>query len=459
MKMLSAEIATSRFAYGANQKDLSNISHDPLQWLAEQLTPLTMPHSWHTLDAIQAEANYRMAKKQDSKVMAEPVMMNMMDEGQAKNMRLPSQKARRQAFKLAKESQISVIKAAAEKNNGFQYRLLDFFSNHFSVSQTNPKMRLLAPTLEAEAIAPNLSAKFSDMLMAVIKHPAMIYYLNNEQSVGDRSAIAKKRKNKGLNENLAREILELHTLGVNSTYSQTDVKELARAISGWSVNFNRNNKDYGFEYRKWAHEPGNRIILGNRYPAGEIEQGERILFDLANHSDTAVHVCFKLARHFIADNPDLHLVTQMATTWMKTQGELRSVILTMLNHPSAWDVKAVKYKTPRHFVISSLRASRAHWLAWAAPGVLEQMGQAPFNAGSPAGYADIADSWNGGKALVSRVEWSGFIAAKVKQEPMPLAENALGTRLSKTTRQAIQRAESRQQAMSLLLMSPEFQFV
>lgn len=468
----TAEIATSRFAFGAERKQLLIVEKDPLAWLSAQIRPLKMPHQWHSQAAFLAEANYRTARMEERKSGSasspknsmEKPMENQMSESMgkveaAKPTVSVANKVRRQAFKEARESQIKVIKAAVTSEHGFQYRLLDFFSNHFSISQSNQRMRLFAPTLESEAIAPYLDGTFSDMLRAVCQHPAMIYYLNNEQSVGERSYAAKKRKNKGLNENLAREILELHTLGVNSTYTQKDVKELARAISGWSINFNQKKFPYGFKFNAYAHEPGKRLLMGKSYPADGVKQGEQILFDLANHSDTAVHVSYKMVRHFIADEPDLNLVRQMANTWLKTGGNLKSVVLAMLSHPSAWAPSPQKYKTPRHFIISSLRAAQQPNMAWRTITTLEQMGQAPFNAGAPAGYGDLAEHWNGGKALISRVEWSSFIAAKNKKEPLSLAQNSLGRHLSKDTEQAIKRSESRQQALTIMLMSPEFQIV
>ena len=340
-----------------------------------------------------------------------------------------------------------------------QARLLDFFSNHFSVSDHNNKMKLLAPFLEREAIAPNLTGKFAELLIAVLQHPTMLVYLNNESSIGANSKLALRSKGKGLNENLAREILELHTLGVNGGYVQNDIEELAMAISGWSVH-RRSRKPSGFYYRPQAHQPGSRTVLKKDYKAGGIEQAEAILRDLAKHPSTAVFMSEKLARHFVSDEPDPALVKSMKDVWLTTEGNIAEVMRMMIDHPASWKSTLAKYKTPREFLISACRLcglSAKRLMDAPLLTSLEQLGQAPFNAGSPAGFSDQVMDWTGGEALLNRIDWVNQFAGAVKVDAVKLAKQTMPTILSSRTLSFVQRAESQRQALALLLMSPEFQ--
>tara|TARA_B110000003_G_C16653214_1_gene535224 strand:+ start:6376 stop:6969 length:594 start_codon:yes stop_codon:yes gene_type:complete len=194
------------------------------------------------------------------------------------------------------------------------------------------------------------------MLIAIEQHPAMLSYLNNEKSFGPGSAMG-RRKKVGLNENLAREILELHTLGVGGGYSLQDIQELAMAISGWSVSRpNKNDEPAGFVYREYGHQPGKRTVLGKKYGQRGTRQGEAILRDIAHHPPTAKYVSFKLAQHLVADQPPEKLVSAMDKTWAKTDGNIKAMVTTLVNHDSAWHVPAQKYKAPREYVVSALRA-------------------------------------------------------------------------------------------------------
>jgi len=324
----------------------------------------------------------------------------------------------------------------------------------------------MAPLLEREAIAPNILGQFEELLLAVIKHPGMLLYLNNDQSLGpDSTLVTKKSKqnpNKkfGLNENLAREILELHTLGVNAGYSQNDVIELAKAITGWSVKraHNQWNRDPGYVFRSGTHQPGNRTLLGKPYKADHEQQGEAMLRDLARHPSTAKFVSFKLARHFIADQPSTALVNAMSHSWLESNGNLEQVIRTLIQHPDAWQAEQQKFKTPRELLQSSYRGlaitpANNHQLL----NSLSILGQAPFEAGSPAGYPDTKEHWHGGTAMLSRVQWTFKLADKYPIDPLITAASLLGTGISNHTLSSVKRAESRQQGLTLLLMSPEFQ--
>jgi len=350
------------------------------------------------------------------------------------------------------------LKQAIVSSNSVSWRLLDFFSNHFSVSAQGQLMVGLSATLEREAIAPHLLGNFEDMLLAVEQHPAMLIYLNNEKSFGPNSRMAKKHK-KGLNENLAREIMELHTLGVDGGYNQADVIELAKGITGWSVKRPGKEHGEGFVFRAYGHEPGARKLLGKVYSQQGINQGKQMLRDLAMNPATAKYLCYKLAHHFVSQNPPVSLLNKMEATWLKTQGNIKAVMHSLFNADEAWLNTSQKYKAPREFVISTLRAlSLNKFKDQALLSTLINLGQQPFNAGSPAGYSDDEQDWLGASALMARIDWTTMLSSYRKRlNAEKLMDLTLGKSISQLTYNSVMRAESRQQALTLLLMSPEFQ--
>lgn len=443
-----AALAATRFAMGAAPGDIAEAKQDPREWLRMQLIPPLFDQALpDSTEALALHAKFRAIKRRlkDSGSMAGNV--NAMTLKKAR----PNQYFNRYVH--------DAVSRSITAENSLAWRLLDFFSNHFSVTANNALMKFLAPTLEREAIAVNLSGRFDNMLIAVISHPAMLIYLNNEQSFGPSSRIGKRNARRGLNENLAREILELHTLGVNGGYTQQDVIELAKAISGWSVRRKNEKTDrQGFVFRARGHEPGKRILLGRKYNSGGIDQGRAILRDLAVHPSTARFVSTKLARHFISDAPAETLVEKMTKRWLATGGDIREVVITLIDSPEAWQATQQKYKTPRELLISAGRAAGPGRLSPRASLVsLTELGQKPFSAGSPAGYGDTAADWDGADALHARIEWAAQFSKRSRRNAIEMAEQSLGALMSKDTRRAILRAESQQQARTLLVMSPEFQ--
>ncbi|MGO2129975.1 DUF1800 domain-containing protein [Pseudoalteromonas sp. JB197] len=370
----------------------------------------------------------------------------------------PQTKAPKVSYHRQTHLQLSIdtLEHAISSEHSLNWRLLDFFSNHFSVSSAGPVMTALASMLEREAIAPNLLGQFDDLLISVIQHPAMLIYLNNEKSFGPNSKVAKK-SGRGLNENLTREILELHTLGVNSGYSQKDVIELAKGITGWSVANSLKDKAQGFKYRRSGHEPGIRTLLDKTYSQKDIEQGESMLRDLAMYPATAHHISYKLAHHFISDDPPASLVNKMAARWQATNGNIKEVMTTLINADEAWHAEKLKFKTPREFIISSLRALDLKTNNRQLYSSLVTLGQQPFKAGSPAGYSDKQDDWDGASALISRVNWASTVAARAKNAQVEaIIKNSFSESISQLSYETISRAESRKQALTLFLMSPEF---
>ncbi|XPF95181.1 DUF1800 domain-containing protein [Colwellia sp. RE-S-Sl-9] len=452
---IQAVIATNRFGLGAKPNEHKEVKKDPKAWLINQLntTPaVSFDDDLPTSDEIaEALTELRLFKKSLNKKNANGSASLVSKTDQEKLKKL--QKYPRNVYlTLSSDTLVQAI----QSDNSLNWRLLDFFSNHFSVTAQGQVMTALAPTLEREAIAPHLLGSFEDMLLAVTQHPAMLIYLNNEKSFGPASKLGKKGK--GLNENLAREILELHTLGVNGGYSQQDVTELAKGITGWSVSNFTKDKSVGFTYRGTGHEPNTRKLLGTSFNNNGLKQGESMLKYLARHSATAEHLCFKLARHFIADAPPQILVEKMVKRWKLSNGKIKDVVIEMINAEESWSEHSFKFKSPREFVISTFRGvGQNNIQGKQVLKALTVLGQRPFNAGSPAGYSDYQQDWNGASAIMSRIELSAQYAARRKPNAEKVLMNTLSDSASELTYNSVIRAESRQQAFTLLLMSPEFQ--
>jgi uncharacterized protein (DUF1800 family) len=314
--------------------------------------------------------------------------------------------------------------------------------------------------------------RFADLLRAAETHPAMLIYLDQVQSIGPNSRAAEflrngrrgeqaPRRSAGLNENLAREILELHTVGLGGGYSQADVTEFARALTGLGLAGPRDPVQDQVVFHEPAHEPGERTVLGKRYGGDGRRQSAAILGDLAASPQTARFVCGKIARHFVADDPPPALVARLEAAWASGGGDLARVAEALIDAPEAWAPQPMKFKTPYEFVVSSYRATgQAPRDLRQMGGILNTLGQRPFGAPSPKGWPDEAAPWAASDALVKRMQFAQALAAFVGptvQDPSALADQTLGARLTPASASAIRRAESRAEAVALLLMTPEFQ--
>jgi uncharacterized protein (DUF1800 family) len=367
------------------------------------------------------------------------------------------------------------IVTALTSDTGFAERLVHFWSNHFAVSIDKLTVVGLAGDYEFQAIRPNIMGKFSDLLFASVRHPAMLMYLDQAQSIGPNSPLATRvaeRRNKqfGLNENLAREILELHTLGVRTGYAQADVTEFARALTGLTVAGMGKGPVQKMLLQGAApgeslffdaiHEPGSRQLLGKNYGQSGKQQMAAILADLAAHPATAKHIATKLARHFVADEPPPALVARLEASFLKTGGDLPSLYRVLVEAPEAWVPTSAKFKSPWDWTVSTLRALNVRELPGKAQGVgaLAQMGQPIWKPGSPAGFADNNAEWASGSALMRRVELADRFAERSanRVDARMLAPMILPDIVTKMTTEAIARAESPAQGLALLLMSPEF---
>ncbi|MBU2880844.1 DUF1800 domain-containing protein [Psychrosphaera sp. B3R10] len=433
-------IAANRFGYGAKSTDNVKQNIDAKAWLKSGLIAPDFDNSLPTSISLRQQLyEYQQQRKKAKK--------------QGKELSKEQKSFPRQTYiRFIDDSFTQVVNA----DHTIQWRLLDFFSNHFSVTAQSNVLNVLAPTLEREAIAPNLFGNFEDLLVAVVKHPAMLLYLNNERSFGPNSKMGKRGK--GLNENLAREILELHTLGVNGGYTQQDVIELAKGITGWSIAYPAKEPDQGFVFREKGHEPGSRKLLSRTYKKGGVEQGELMLKDIAQHASTRHFICKKLASHFVSDNPPKSLLDKLEVTWQKTNGNIKQVMTTLIDAEESWSASLQKYKTPRDFVLSSMRLlPNNKYKGRQVQQVLKQLGQAPFKAGSPAGFADTEADWMGANAVMTRIDLAMNVASRFKANAEQLLATALSNTVSELTYLSVVRAESRKQATAMLLLSPEFQ--
>jgi uncharacterized protein (DUF1800 family) len=478
-----AALALHRFGFGPRPGDIADVASDPRGAVLAELHSGTGPVDDSQLlssgQAARAAFEFRKERNEERKEQAankaaataqensvgpgmapeavndpamQPARPNNLRPGQNQN---PSPGVPQQIF--LKEA-AAHYEAALKTQIGLVERLVWFWSNHFCVSAD--KVRPVCGAYEREAIRPHVLGKFSDMLLAVESHPAMLFYLDNAGSIGPNS-FAGIRRGKGLNENLAREILELHTLGVRTVYNQNDVTNFAKVITGWTIVPLRQDPEHGgeFMFNPRMHEPGTQNIIGKAYPDNGVAQGRGVLADLARHPSTAAHVAGKLARHFVADDPPPALIERLSKSFLDTDGNLMEVSRTLVTSPEAWQAPRNKLKKPGEWTLGAMRMTG---LAMSDVGRVLQMqnllGEPLWRPPAPKGFSDDSAAWLDGLAqrldIANRI---GRIAGNTGSEAGDLVDAALGPLASPETRQTIKRAESRPQALALLLMAPEFQ--
>jgi len=493
----AAFVAFNRFSFGARggayAGDLARAASDPRGFLkAELMQPaiahLDTPGLPQTKTALATLFAFREQRRKEREAMADaktsskappaaPPQMPSMSEAQPSPPPPPASPAMPPAAtaeaqpkppeqpppqKLFRAEAMARFQRAVQAPVGFVERLVHFWSNHFCVSAAKGGfVRACAGSFEREAIRPHVLGHFADMLKAVESHPAMLFYLDNAQSFGPQSP-AGQRGRRGLNENLAREILELHTLGVNGGYTQADVTALARIITGWTFagREGRIGEPGTFVFFPMAHEPGHHTVLGKTYPAGGVEQGEAVLADLARHPATAQHIATKLARHFVADAPPKALIDRLATVFRDTDGDLKALAIALIDWDDAWSAPLAKMRTPEEFLLASMRAiDRIPEDPGAILGPLYTMGMPLWQPPGPNGWPDTEAAWASAEGMKLRLDVAAAIAGRAKDliNPAELLDTVAGEAASAETRQAVARAESRQQGLGLLLMSPEFQ--
>src|SRR5262245_9048581 len=288
------------------------------------------------------------------------------------------------------------IDAAVGAEIGFVERLAWFWSNHFCISAGSTVM---AGAYEREAIRPHVLGRFREMLLAAEGHPGMLIYLDNQTSIGPNS-IAGINNTRGLNENLAREILELHTLGVRTVYTQEDVTNFAKVLTGWTIIPTATNPAHGgeFQFHPRMHEPGPQTIIGTTYPDNGVEQGRAVLADLARHPATAKHVAFKLARHFVADDPPGPLVDRLADRFLETEGDLKETAIALVNAPEAWTDDRRKIKRPGEWLIGAIRATGLRGTPERMTRMMVGLGEPLWRPPAPNGFSDDSAAWLDGLA-------------------------------------------------------------
>ena len=464
LKNTAAAIAANRFGLGARPGELPGIGEDAAGWLLRQLKG--------ALPVLKGEGLKPSAETLAKVIELRKERKDASDEAaKAAALKLPA------VYRPVYIDEVHARFAhSVATERPFLERLTQFWSNHFAVSVDKVAVLGLAGAMEREAIRPRVTGHFQDLLLAVEKHPAMLLYLDNQASIGPNSKAARfvgKRGNGrkvGINENLAREILELHTLGVDGGYTQTDVSTFAQAISGWSVGGQDNGRrlaklgvDNGtpgeFLFREVFHEPGARKLLGKSYGDDGVRQGEAMLRDLAMRRETARHVTTKLARHFIADEPPKAVVDRLTYAWLDSKAHLPTVYKALIESPEAWEQPLAKFKTPADYIYSSYRALGIPLREKRrALQPFEALGQRSLSPGSPAGWPDASADWDGSSALLKRIAWADVIAQRMgdARNARDLAPQLLGATLNDDTAKAIARAESGAQALTLLMASPEF---
>ncbi|MEN2709298.1 DUF1800 domain-containing protein [Sphingomonas sp. NPDC092331] len=388
--------------------------------------------------------------------------------------------ARREARRQQQQIYVGMVSARAlsaiTTPTPFAERLVHFWANHFAVSADKLELVGLAGTMEFEAIRPHVMGRFGDMLNAVERHPAMLLYLDQAVSIGPNSpagqlaARRQAQRRAGLNENLAREIMELHTLGVRSVYTQADVSEFARAMTGFTVaGLGRgagaryagtaDGAPGSFVFAPRLHEPGTRTILGRQWAQEGERQAAAVLDHLATHPATAKHIATKLARHFASDDPPAPLVARLEKAFLSSGGDLPTVYRTLIASPECWAPQPAKFKSPWEWSISALRALGTQQVQGnAVNGLLGQLGQPTWKPGSPAGWDDVAGAWAGPDAVMRRVEAAERMAQRARDtiDARQRAAQLFPGTLSTGTAQSIARAESPGQGLALMLVSPEF---
>ena len=457
--------AFNGFGLGARPGERGRV-RDPRGWLRAQLkgdAPLLRVPAEVTPDAISdAIRAFRSAAQ-----------------GNDEQRRAARQEARRRLVAIAAAESRTALHERVTTERPFVERLVAFWSNHLCVS-VGAKILVapLAGSYEREAIRPHVLGRFTDMVLASAKHPAMLVYLDNFQSIGPGSqgarAGARRGQPRGLNENYARELLELHTLGVDGGYTQQDVQELAKILTGWTVNgFGRqaqrgrrqvpggNDDAIGFAFQQGLHEPGAKTVVGVKYSEGGVTEGERAIRALCEHPSTARFVATKLVRHFVNDDPPAAAVDRIATVFRETRGDLRAVANALIDLPEAWTDSARKFRTPQDWLIAVLRAFHAGEASDTVMPILRQLRHPLWAPAAPKGFGDGTSEWADPDSLLNRAELARSVARRLRvQRPEPrqlldVVDVPAGDQLQKFAADASIPVDER---IALVLAGPAFQW-
>lgn len=416
----------NRAAFGPSPGDEADVTRVGIAaWLQTQLEPGNDPAIDHRLSGFktlnlsvaQALEAYPPIQKRIKAMGLDPKTIGDDPDAKKKLRQMAIENGEELPKQLVVEATQARLIRAIQSRRQLEEVLVDFWFNHFNVSAEKNRTRWMFTAYERDAIRPHVLGHFRELLGATAKHPAMLWYLDNWQSVRDGFEMRRKEgMPRGLNENYARELMELHTLGVNAGYSQADVHEAARALTGWSVEFREKRPDFGtFVFRPMTHDSGEKQVFGLTIPAnGGQRDGEVLLDHLARHPATAKHIAQALCERFVSDTPPPELVERIASIFIATDGDLRAVTQAIFESPEFWsrDAVDVKTKTPLEFVASAVRAvGTLDEVQQPLARALEQMGQPLYRCTPPTGYPDTANAWVSAGALVSRINFGIALAS------------------------------------------------
>lgn len=441
MGPMSAQVAQALIRFGLGARPDQDVPSDPLTWLQAQLSgPDTAPQSG--LPSL-------------TQCLAQLKALWDSTPGSAQY-----QAALAAVQQIAQAELLAFYTNAVTTTAPFRERLVWFWANHFNVSMTDAATSGTVGNFIRTAIRPNVTGTFADMLLAVMTHPAMLYYLNNDVSKGPQSAYAKQVYRKtgiqlGINENLGRECLELHTVGVNAGYTQADVDAMAYILTGWTVGLG--SGPIGYVFNSSWHQPGSQTVMGQIFPPTQ-HGGVAALQYLATHVATYQHLATQLVQHFISDSPDADDVAEVMSALYVSGGSLPAAMQALLSLPNAW-LPLVKFRPPQDWLVAVLRAAQAANLPQLnMPSLLYHMGQPAWDAPFPNGWSDLMSGWASSVTEILRARWSvQFGAALQGIDPLSLAALTLGPYLSAATQQAIGAAPTAAEGLAILFMAPEFQ--
>lgn len=439
MSLEKAFIALNRFGYGADQSGLDAVAHGPQQFLKSQLQSTIIPEHLADQGGLDKSRDFLVAARKNDPVATQAAVPALRDD----YMRFIG----------------DLTTHRLETKQPFVERMVAFWTNHFTISLDKRSTLGLFRDYQYKAIRPHITGYFYDLLLAVTQHPAMLAYLDNITSFGPNSLFG-KRSGKGLNENLAREILELHTLGVDGGYTQKDVTEFAKILTGWSLNKRPMQPiEVKFAFTRFIHEPGDKVLLGRTFKEDGINEGLEALKMLAAHPSTAQHLARKIATHFVSDAPPESLISRLEKAYNNSGGHLGTVMRSLIDAPETWEEPLAKLKPTPDFVISAFRATGYKPNQIEIITSFDTMDYRAFNAPSPQGFSDQSTDWAAPGAVMKRIEWAQEFAQRltITMNPYDLAQKLFGPVMSAETAFSLKGAESGVQGLVLLLMSLEFQ--
>lgn len=464
---LEGAIAAHRFGLGARPGEIEAASTAPNDWLLRQLAsppdqpkPIDGGQPFKSGGELVAEIQELKKEKRAAKMQVTDMAGSDSDIGPKR--RNPALKELKREKREDYQREMAARFALGfTTERPFAERLVWFWSNHFAPSSASKGTLPFIGAFEREAIRPYVTGKFEDMALASTRHPAMLIYLNNAKSIGPDSMLGKVN-GKGLNENLGRELMELHTLGVDGGYTQADVIALAKILTGWSID--RWGGETGFRFYQVRHEPGAFVLRGKTYAGGE-EAGITAIRDLARDPATARHIAGKFAAHFIGDDPPAESVARLEKSFNSTGGDLKALAQAVVDDRNAWKAAPAKMRSPVEYTTAAMRLlnwkmqSNGDQQVQEVMNATRMMGQFPLAAPSPKGWPDTSQAWSGPDALLNRIEWARQMGNRVPQsfDAMAAADASLGPLLHPTTRDGIRSSANQAEALALVVSSPEFQ--